>query len=166
MHMSVTDLHRIAHATMADCPPDAEAVWLDCLHDALTETYQRQAEAHEPSQAIPLARLFFCLVAQWNELRVLALQRGSQLPATEQDARSVAEWRTVLLIEAEMGHAVYAAWHSHAGTPADSRCLSFAVVVDEEPLRTFVLSHFYGHTYLLCRLVGCTLTVMLRPPVW
>jgi hypothetical protein len=114
MSLSLNALHRIARATMADCPPDAEAVWLDCLHDALTETYKRQTEAHEPGDAIPLARLFFCFVSQWNALRMIARQRGVTLDATEQNERSVAEWRTVLMIEAEVMNAICAAWHADA----------------------------------------------------
>jgi hypothetical protein len=112
--MSLTDLHRIARATMADCPPDAEPGWFACLHDALTETYQRQTETHEPSQALSLARLFFCLVGQWNELRVIALERGVPLAATEQDERSVAQWRMVLMIEAEVMNSLCAEWHVDA----------------------------------------------------
>jgi hypothetical protein len=111
MNMSLQDLHRIAHATMADCPPDAEAGWLACLHDALTETYQRQTETHDPRHALALARLFFCLVAQWNELRGLALARGVPLAATDHDARSVAQWRMVLMSEAELRNSVCAEWH-------------------------------------------------------
>jgi len=85
-----------------------------CLHDTLTETYKRQTEAHDPRDTIPLARLFFCLVGQWDELRVRALSRGVSLDEGEQAARSVAEWRTVLMIEAEVKNAVYAAWHGTA----------------------------------------------------
>ena len=88
--------------------------WFACLHDALTETYQRQTEAHEPGDALSLARLFFCLVAQWNELREIALHRGVPLDATEQEERSVVEWRTVLMIEAEMVNSLCATWHADA----------------------------------------------------
>jgi hypothetical protein len=114
MSLTLNTLHRIAHAPMAACPPDAEAVWLDCLHDALTETYKQQTEAHDPRDAIPLARLFFCLVAQWDELRVLALFRGVPLAEAEQAARSVAEWRTVLMIEAEVMNTLCGEWHGNA----------------------------------------------------
>jgi hypothetical protein len=114
MNMSLNDLHRIALATMADCPPDAEAVRLDCLHDALTQTYTRQTQKHEPSAAENLERLFLCLVAQWDELRVLALARGVTLDEAEHGARSVAEWRTVLMIEAEMMNSLCAEWHGDA----------------------------------------------------
>jgi hypothetical protein len=38
-----------ALATMGDCPPDAEAVWLDCLPDALPEPL-RKSDDQEMAQ--------------------------------------------------------------------------------------------------------------------
>jgi hypothetical protein len=59
MNMSFNDLHRIALATMADCPPDAEAAWLDCLHDALTATYTRHSKSWNRATRYPSHASFF-----------------------------------------------------------------------------------------------------------
>ena len=86
----------------------------DCVHDALTATYTRQLKELEPRAALSLARLFFCLVAQWNALRVIALHRSVPLVTTDHDARSVTQWRTVLLSEAEVMNSLCAEWHVDA----------------------------------------------------